>query len=362
MPAGPVPVVFVLSGLGEGGIERRAVTLAEEFLGRGHGVHVICQRGGSAFDLPAGLEVRPLGVRRSRHPFRFYERCARLLDGHLDGIFARDRSALVLTSSTFGHKTCVRSRHRGRIWFRHHGPWRPERKRFRPRRLKESHYAGLRHLAVSRDVAASVARGVGLDPGAVRVVPNPFDLEEIRRLGAGSCDAPSDPFLVHVARLDVEQKRHDLLLRAFRTSGVEGGLVLVGSGRDRERIGRMADELGLGERVVFAGFRKNPYPYLRRARASVLASDFEGLPGVAIESLALGTPVACTDTEGVRDIFPDRSSAFLAPPGDEEALARAIRDAWNAPPAPERLAALAEPFAVARVAEAYLGLADGADA
>lgn len=354
MPAERLSIVFVLHGFGEGGIERRTITLAEELLKLGHRIHTVCYRAESAFDLPSGLDVRSLDAKRILHPLRFYEHCARRLDTHLDGIRATHGLNLVFASSI--HKIAVRSRYRRLIWFRHHGPWRPEQRRLRPCRLRGAHYAGVRHLAVSKDVAESLESGAGLAPGTIRVIPNPFDLEEIRRLGGKPCDVPEEPYLVHVGRFDIEQKRHDRLLRAFRASEVNGRLVLVGSGKDRERIERMVDGLGLRDRVLFAGFQKNPYPYLRRARASVLSSDFEGLPGVVVESLALGTPVASTDTTGIGDIFPDRTCAFLAPSSDDKALARAIREAWDSPPAPERLAALAEPFSVSRVAAKYLEL------
>ncbi len=94
---------------------------------------------------------------------------------------------------------------------------------------------------------------------------------------------------------------------------------------------------------------------------TVLSSDYEGLPTVIIESLALGTPVVSTDCpSGPREILKGDLSRFLVPVEDEQALATMIRDAVaEAEKGDIHIdPAVLEPFRPDRVADQYLALAD----
>jgi glycosyltransferase involved in cell wall biosynthesis len=87
----------------------------------------------------------------------------------------------------------------------------------------------------------------------------------------------------------------------------------------------LAQELGLGERVRFAG-AASPAEIadaLRAADLFVLSSLSENMPLAVIEALCCGLPVAATDVGGVPEAV--REDGVLAPPGDPERLAVAIR-------------------------------------
>jgi glycosyltransferase involved in cell wall biosynthesis len=60
------------------------------------------------------------------------------------------------------------------------------------------------------------------------------------------------------------------------------------------------------------------------ADATVLASAWEGSPNAVIESLAVATPVVCTDVGGVREIVSDGRTGFIVPPRDADGLATAM--------------------------------------
>lgn len=58
---------------------------------------------------------------------------------------------------------------------------------------------------------------------------------------------------------------------------------------------KLAEELGIGDAVCFAGRRKNPFPWLQMADLYVAASVYEGFPNAIVEAMALGCPVMSTN-------------------------------------------------------------------
>ncbi|WP_255640126.1 glycosyltransferase [Cupriavidus sp. EM10] len=108
--------------------------------------------------------------------------------------------------------------------------------------------------------------------------------------------------------------------------GIEERLVLVGDGASRPRLEALAKSLGLGDRVIFAGFQSNPYAWIGQARLMAFSSKMEGLPNVLLEGLAVGQVVVSTDCPtGPREILDDGRAGLLVPVGDVEGLAEAIR-------------------------------------
>lgn len=183
-------------------------------------------------------------------------------------------------------------------------------------------YRGLDRLICSSLAMAEEARVFyRLDPARVVVVPNP--------LIAGPRPQPQtlDPrwtWLVAVGRLE-NNKGFDLLLEALPSLPTSIHVVIVGDGSLREALAHQAKDLGVSDRVVFAGFQKEPGRWVAAARAFVLSSRYEGLPNAALEALALGVPVAAFDGPwGAREVIVEGVTGFLARPGDSIDLARAI--------------------------------------
>jgi len=167
----------------------------------------------------------------------------------------------------------------------------------------------------------------GATPESFRVIVNPCPIGSIRRLmQAPEPGLPEGPYIVNVARL-VPAKDQALLVRAYAQSGVEMPLVLVGDGQERSRLEALAAELGVKQRVLFAGQRSNPYPWMHHARLFVLSSRFEGMGIVLFEALACGTPVLSVDCPGgIREILKGELQRCVVP-HNEEALAVGIKAA-----------------------------------
>jgi glycosyltransferase involved in cell wall biosynthesis len=100
--------------------------------------------------------------------------------------------------------------------------------------------------------------------------------------------------------------------------------VIVGDGPLRERIAARAQSLGLGERLVLAGFRADARRLMAAFDLAVIPSLSEGFSIVAVEAMAAARPVAAYATGGLPEVVADGRTGLLAPERDADALAAAI--------------------------------------
>ena len=100
--------------------------------------------------------------------------------------------------------------------------------------------------------------------------------------------------------------------------------VIAGDGELRDTLEREAEELGLGDRLRFLGFRRDLPEIYADLDLVVLSSLNEGLPVALIEAMAAGKPVVATNVGGVGDLVRHKQSGFLAPPQNSAALAESI--------------------------------------
>jgi glycosyltransferase involved in cell wall biosynthesis len=121
--------------------------------------------------------------------------------------------------------------------------------------------------------------------------------------------------LVMVARF-TNQKDHAIVLQALQ--GIEHNvqICLVGDGPTRPRIERLAEQLGISDRVKFVGWRDDVHEILASANIYVLASNWEGLPICLLEAMRAGLPIVTSDVGGVREVIVDGETGFLVDRGD----------------------------------------------
>ncbi|MBO8140920.1 MAG: glycosyltransferase family 4 protein [Firmicutes bacterium] len=126
--------------------------------------------------------------------------------------------------------------------------------------------------------------------------------------------------LVMVARMDVP-KDHALLLQALASlRDCPWRLKLIGDGPFREHYEQLVHRLGIAERVMFLGTRKDVPEHLAQADIFVLASKWEGLPLSILEAMRAGLPVIASDVGGVREAVRDGETGFLIPRSDVNIL------------------------------------------
>ena len=163
------------------------------------------------------------------------------------------------------------------------------------------------------------------------------------------CDVPLSPppaarRLVCVGRL-CEQKGQLLLVKAAQrlaAGGADFELVLVGDGEMRAEIEALVVSARLSGhvRVTGAVSTDDLRNEILAARALVLPSFAEGLPGVLMEAMALNRPVISTYIAGTPELVHAGEHGWLVPAGDIDALVAAMQDCLDAPVA--SLARMAE--------------------
>ncbi|MES2096048.1 MAG: glycosyltransferase [Pseudomonadota bacterium] len=178
------------------------------------------------------------------------------------------------------------------------------------------------------DEAMAMTR-IGAD--RVSVIANPPSLAPI---GTPTPPLSGGNYLIGIGRLS-PQKRWDRAIAAMaNVERRDSRLMILGEGDARGDLEQQIGALGLGERVRLPGYSPNPHEALVEARALVLTSDFEGVPGVLQEALAVGTPVVTTDSSvAIREIVASPMQGSVVPTDDPHALVEAL-DHWLAPGRP----------------------------
>jgi D-inositol-3-phosphate glycosyltransferase len=114
-----------------------------------------------------------------------------------------------------------------------------------------------------------------------------------------------------------------------------------------ERLHKLRDDLGLEELVAFAGARDQEIlpMYYAAAEMVVMPSHYESFGMVALEAMAMGTPVIASEVGGLAYVVRDGDNGFLVPRRDAEALAGRILSLLHDSALRARLSAQAQAYA-----------------
>ncbi len=185
----------------------------------------------------------------------------------------------------------------------------------------------------------------------VQTIHNPIDIKFIQRMAQNDNSINLNDYIIHVGKF-THQKRHDVLIKAYKKSNIKTPLVLIGQGYLENSIRALVQELNLEKKVIFLGFQSNPYPLIKNAKLMLLSSDFEGLGMVILEALALNTAVISTNCpSGPSEILPNQN---LCPVENIGKLAQLIEQATNNPLA--FIQPLDEKFHLSFAAKKYIDL------
>jgi glycosyltransferase involved in cell wall biosynthesis len=226
-----------------------------------------------------------------------------------------------------------------------------------------------RLVVVSRAIERH-ARALGVAPERIAVLPNGVDPQVFhpgRDGGAARRLLGLDGALVvgFAGSLKPWHGVHHLLRAAALAAGDVPALrlLIVGEGPERDRLGRLAVDLGLADRVVFAGAvpHEDVAGYL--AACDVLVAPYGPMerfyfsPLKVAEYHAVGRPVVVSAVGEPGEAPGATGGALAVPPGDEAALARALVDLARDAALRERLgraAAAARPWTWEDVARRIL--------
>jgi len=190
-------------------------------------------------------------------------------------------------------------------------------------------------IAVSKSTAEFVIRARQVPAPKVKVVYLGVPLDEFmrERTAAEIADArrelgisPDDIAIGTVTRLHESKGNSYLVDAAARVIALRPRtrFYLVGEGPLLPALQQQAAALGLGDRFVFAGFRRDVARTLSAFDLSVFPSLWEGTPLTAFETLAMGKPIVSTAADGLTDILTAGHDAIIVPTRDAAALADKI--------------------------------------
>jgi len=357
-------ISILLPDLRGGGVERIRIVLAREFALMGHEVEfVLMQERGELLDEAKDLfSVVGLGIVRVRSLFWSLVKYLRRSrpDAILVGMwpltvvapiavfFARRRCKVVVSehgmlSAQYSNRGALHS------FF-----------------LRWSTFLGYRlakgRVGVSRGLAMDMASLSKLKESAFHVIHNPLPprdepkIDEVNFTEA-MWGVPKGARVLTVGNLKAV-KNHRLLLNAFAKLCIPTArLMLVGEGSERGALSALAQELGMSDRVIFAGYINDPTPFYCSADLFVLSSDYEGFGNVLIEAMASGLSIVSTDCpSGPREILKGGKYGRLVPVGDLDAMAKSIAASLDARESGENLRVRASEFKPNNAAEAYLRL------
>lgn len=216
-------------------------------------------------------------------------------------------------------------------------------------------------VAVSHGVAEDTLSVTGLPLERLSVIRNPVIAprmlaKSLEPVAHPWFEKPGPPLLLGAGRL-TRQKDFATLLRAFAKLYRQQGcrLMILGEGRLRGQLEKLAADLKVSEAVSLPGHVANPHAYMAKASAFVLSSRWEGSPNVLTEALALGIPVVATDCpSGPAEILAQGRYGPLVPVGDVGAMAKAIEQTLVHPIAPSVLQQAVADYTVERSAQHYL--------
>ncbi|MHC4512300.1 MAG: glycosyltransferase family 4 protein [Planctomycetota bacterium] len=159
----------------------------------------------------------------------------------------------------------------------------------------------------------------------VHYLPNGVDLSRFVAVARDSQGDP-EPVIGHVGQFRGE-KNQQQLLQAFAScrSRDRARLLLFGGDDDGQRhLEQLTRELGIRERVTFAGTTADTSTVYRKMDVFALSSRTEQMPLTVLEAMACGLPVVSTDVGDVRHMVCDANRGLIVPKDDTAALAAAL--------------------------------------
>lgn len=185
-------------------------------------------------------------------------------------------------------------------------------------------------IALSEGVKQDLISNFFIKKDKIQVIYNPIEVHKIKQLSEDKItdlkEIENHKRIIAVGRLAI-QKDFKTLIQAFSLVVKEENakLYILGQGPERENLINLTKELGLEKRVIFLGFKKNPYKYMRISDIFVLSSLWEGFGHVIAEAMAVGIPVIATNCKsGPAEIITDNKNGTLVPVNDPKVMAEKI--------------------------------------
>lgn len=161
--------------------------------------------------------------------------------------------------------------------------------------------------------------GVGVDISQIMsTVVNKYEYKQ-------SLGIPGEAVMILSLGELIERKNHEVIIRALaRIDRNDIYYAICGKGPLRDELESLAYEVGLGDRVLFLGFRTDVPELCNTADISAFPSKIEGLGLAGIEAMAAGVPLISSNVHGILDYVINGKTGYACAPDDIEGFATAI--------------------------------------
>ncbi|QHT59917.1 glycosyltransferase [Paenibacillus lycopersici] len=172
-------------------------------------------------------------------------------------------------------------------------------------------------VSVSRIIAQNLENDYGVDSNKIKVIYNPYDINEITNLAMEKLESQHIDFynnskvIISVGR-KMHQKGFWHLIKSFsliKQHIKNARLVIIGDGEQDDLIKGLIQELKLEGEVLLTGHQSNPFKFISKSDVYVMTSLFEGFPNSLVEAMACRKPIVSTDCKsGPREILYQESN------------------------------------------------------
>lgn len=343
-------IVLLNDSLIGGGAEKITLTLAKGFQKRGFNVHIILIKNIIDYDIENDINIHTLSENGIIFKNKFLNKIAlakRLKEkvkeieknGKIE-MFISNAEDMDLLSKKINLNNCF-IRYRNSM-YQYYLKKYSNKKGLKKFYHKLKHYYKFKSVYNNRDIITvakaledDIINKMKIKPKTIATIYNPFDFEYIRTKANEYKPFLNKPYIIYVAKFE-NRKNQKLLVKAYKKANIDLPLVLMGktyTESDKKyfkELKQLIKDLNLEDKIVFPGFQKNPYPWIKNAKLLVMSSNSEGLPLVLVESLILNTPVISTDCPtGPKEVLVGNLQEFLSPVGDEEKLTLNIKKALD---------------------------------
>lgn len=313
-------IAMFISSLNKGGSERVLVNLAEYFYSRGYRVTIVTQyKTENEYGISDGIRrvfseitQEEMGNGRVSNFLRRFSK--------LRGIWKKERPDLILSFIGKNNMMALMTSRLLHI---------PVVVSVRGEPAEEYYSPALRMAAgvlfrFADGIVFPVESSINFFPKAVEkkavCLKNPLNPAFIRKV----YDGEREKQIVAVGRVDAN-KNHEMIIRAFAGLAEkypDYSLMIYGEGELRPSLLRMAEEMGLKDRVFLPGSVADVASAIYKASFFVLSSYSEGMPNTLIEAMALGIPSISTDCPcgGPAELIEDGVNGFLIETGNWKKL------------------------------------------
>lgn len=190
-------------------------------------------------------------------------------------------------------------------------------------------------IAPSIGVSKDLVEYCGLDTNKIEVIYNPISVDKCYDDALQNNDILNSiprnkEIVLGIGRL-YGQKDFETLINAFkRVNNRDAVLIILGEGKDREKLETLVSVNKLEEQVILPGFVKNPFPFFKRAKVFVLSSLYEGLPNSLIQALVFQKQIVATNCpSGPFEMLFGGQFGYLVNVGDVEEMSCGIEKGLN---------------------------------